>query len=158
MSTLSVIVPVYKTEKYLKKCVDSILASSYSDLDVILVDDGSPDGSGAICDGYAEKDSRVRVIHKQNGGLSSARNAGIDNAYGEYITFVDSDDYIAPDIYSHLISLMEKSGVMLGSMGIASVDSEDNVRASYISAKKEGDVASGTEMLRMICSRQRMPP
>ena len=154
MSTLSVIVPVYKTEKYLKKCVDSILASSYSDLDVILVDDGSPDGSGAICDGYAEKDSRVRVIHKQNGGLSSARNAGVDNAYGEYITFVDSDDYIDPDIYSHLISLMEKSGVSVGAMGIAYVTESEEPSFCKASACDGGKIVGGEDMLCAICRRE----
>ncbi|MDT6699207.1 glycosyltransferase, partial [Enterococcus faecium] len=78
MCEISIIVPVYKVEKYLRKCVDSILAQTFTDFEVILVDDGSPDNSGKICDEYAEKDNRVRVIHKENGGLSSARNAGID--------------------------------------------------------------------------------
>ena len=91
---LSVIVPVYNVEAYLVKCVESILNQTYPNLEVILVDDGSPDGSGAICDTFADKDSRVKVIHKPNGGLSSARNAGLEEASGEYITFVDSDDWI----------------------------------------------------------------
>jgi len=78
MCEISIIVPVYKVEKYLKKCVDSILAQTFSDFELILVDDGSPDNSGRICDDYAKKDARVRVVHKQNGGLSSARNAGIE--------------------------------------------------------------------------------
>ena len=90
----SIIVPVYKVEKYLHRCVDSLLKQTYHNFEVILVDDGSPDGSGAICDDYAKKDSRVRVIHKENGGLSSARNYGLDNALGNYILFVDSDDAI----------------------------------------------------------------
>ena len=93
--TVSVIVPVYKVEQYLRPCVDSILAQTYTDLEIILVNDGSPDGCGKICDEYAGADSRVTVIHKENGGLSSARNAGIDIASGAYITFVDSDDWIA---------------------------------------------------------------
>ncbi|OOL43593.1 glycosyl transferase family 2, partial [Enterococcus faecium] len=96
------IVPVYKVEKYLRKCVDSILAQTFTDFEVILVDDGSPDNSGKICDEYAEKDNRVRVIHKENGGLSSARNAGIDVARGKYLGFVDSDDYIDEDMYEIL--------------------------------------------------------
>ncbi|MDT6770440.1 glycosyltransferase, partial [Enterococcus faecium] len=83
MCEISIIVPVYKVEKYLRKCVDSILAQTFTDFEVILVDDGSPDNSGKICDEYAEKDNRVRVIHKENGGLSSARNAGIDVARGK---------------------------------------------------------------------------
>ncbi|MBA1325633.1 glycosyltransferase [Enterococcus faecium] len=99
---MSIIVPVYKVEKYLRKCVDSILAQTFTDFEVILVDDGSPDNSGKICDEYAEKDNRVRVIHKENGGLSSARNAGIDVARGKYLGFVDSDDYIDEDMYEIL--------------------------------------------------------
>ena len=91
---ISVIVPVYNVEKYLHKCVDSILKQTLSDIELILVDDGSPDGSGAICDEYAQKDSRVKVIHKPNGGVSSARNAGIKVAKGEWLCFVDSDDWI----------------------------------------------------------------
>lgn len=91
---ISVIVPVYKAEKYLHRCVDSILAQTFTDFELILVNDGSPDNSGAICDEYAQKDSRVRVFHKENGGVSSARNLGLDNAKGDWITFVDSDDYI----------------------------------------------------------------
>ena len=91
---ISVIVPVYNVENYLHKCVDSILKQTLSDIELILVDDGSPDGSGAICDEYAQKDSRVKVIHKPNGGVSSARNAGIEAARGEWLCFVDGDDYI----------------------------------------------------------------
>ena len=101
---ISVIVPVYKTEKYLRKCVDSIINQTYKNLEIILVDDGSPDNSGAICDKYAQKDERVKVIHKENGGVSDARNAGIKAAKGEYLGFVDSDDWIELDLYSDLAS------------------------------------------------------
>ncbi len=94
---ISVIVPVYNTEKYLQRCIDSILGQSFTDFELLLIDDGSTDGSGAICDTYAAKDSRVRVFHKENGGVSSARNIGLDNALGEWITFVDSDDELLPD-------------------------------------------------------------
>lgn len=94
MPKISVIVPVYNTEKYLHRCVDSILAQTFTDFELLLVNDGSTDGSGAICDEYAQKDSRVRVFHKENGGVSSARNIGLDNASGEWITFVDSDDWL----------------------------------------------------------------
>ena len=100
---VSVIVPIYKVEPYLEKCVDSILAQTYTDLEVILVDDGSPDGCGAICDRYAAQDARVHVIHKGNGGLSSARNAGLDAATGEYVMFTDGDDWIEPDMVSVLV-------------------------------------------------------
>ena len=91
---VSVIVPVYKVEKYLPECIDSILAQTFTDFELILVDDGSPDNSGKICDDYAARDSRIRVFHKENGGVSSARNLGLDNARGEWIMFVDSDDWI----------------------------------------------------------------
>lgn len=97
MPEISVIVPVYNTEKYLHRCVDSILAQTFTDFELILVDDGSPDNCPAICDEYAAMDSRVRVIHKANGGVSSARNAGLDAACGKYIMFCDSDDYVDCD-------------------------------------------------------------
>lgn len=93
MARFSIIVPIYNVEKYLRICVDGILTQTYSDFEVILVDDGSPDRCGELCDQYAESDSRVKVVHKVNGGLSSARNAGLDIAIGEYVIFIDSDDY-----------------------------------------------------------------
>ena len=108
MAKISVIVPVYKAEKVLRKCVDSILAQTYTDLEVILVDDGSPDSSSVICDQYAEKDNRVKVLHKENGGVSSARNAGLDIATGDYCTFVDSDDFIDPTMYQAMMGKSEQ--------------------------------------------------
>lgn len=89
---VSVIVPVYNVEKLLQRCIDSILAQTFTDFELLLIDDGSKDKSGEICDEYAAKDSRIRVFHKQNGGVSTARNLGIDKAQGEWIYFVDSDD------------------------------------------------------------------
>ena len=94
MELISIIVPVYNVEKYLVECIESILSQTYENFELILVDDGSPDNSGKICDEYAEKDGRIKVIHKENGGLPSARNAGLDIAAGEYAAFVDSDDVI----------------------------------------------------------------
>lgn len=94
---ISIIVPVYKVEKYLEKCIDSIVRQNYSNIEVILVDDGSPDNCGEICESWMKKDNRIRVFHKKNGGLSDARNCGIEHSKGEYITFVDSDDYISED-------------------------------------------------------------
>ena len=91
---ISIIVPIYNREKYLSECIDSILVQSYSDFEVLLIDDGSTDRSGEICDEYAQKDARIRVFHKENGGVSSARNVGLDNATGEWIAFVDSDDWV----------------------------------------------------------------
>lgn len=95
---ISIIVPVYNVEKYLTKCIDSITNQTYKDLEIILVDDGSTDNSGQICDQYAKKDNRIKVIHKENGGLSDARNVGIKNSTGEYLSFIDSDDYIDKDM------------------------------------------------------------
>lgn len=105
---VSVIIPVYNVEKYLKRCVDSILNQTYKNIEVILVDDGSPDGCPQMCDHYAAQDERVRVIHKKNGGLSSARNAGLDSKpAGDYVTFVDSDDWIAPNYYDYCVRKLE---------------------------------------------------
>lgn len=100
---ISVIVPVYRVEEYLDRCVESIVAQSYQNLEIILVDDGSPDNCPAMCDAWAERDQRIRVVHKENGGLSDARNAGLAVAEGEYIGFVDSDDWIGADFYRVLI-------------------------------------------------------
>ena len=97
---VSVIVPVYNSSQYLHRCIDSILYQSFNDFEVLLIDDGSIDNSGEICDEYAVKDSRVRVFHKENGGVSSARNVGLGNAVGEWVTFVDSDDWIDQDFGS----------------------------------------------------------
>lgn len=94
---VSIIVPVYKVEAYLAKCLDSILAQAFGDFELLLIDDGSPDGSGAICDDYASKDARIRVFHQANGGVSVARNTGLDNACGEWLAFVDSDDWVEPN-------------------------------------------------------------
>lgn len=99
---ISVIVPVYKAEEYLHRCVDSILAQSFTDFELILVNDGSPDNSGAICDEYAQKDNRVKVIHKENGGVASARQCGIDNATGEYTIHADPDDWVEPTMLDEL--------------------------------------------------------
>lgn len=105
MSTpkISVIIPVYKVEKYLHKCIESVLSQTYTDFELLLIDDGSPDNSGAICDEYAETDIRIRVYHKQNGGVSSARNYGLDHAMGEWIIFLDGDDMFLPNALSCFI-------------------------------------------------------
>lgn len=100
---VSIIIPVYKVEAYLRECIESVLAQTYSDLQVILVDDGSPDNCGAICDEYAQKDGRVLSLHKENGGVSSARNFGLEYVKGEYVTFCDSDDWYAPDWIEALV-------------------------------------------------------
>lgn len=105
---ISIIIPVYKVEKYLEKCIQSVIKQTYKNIQIILVDDGSPDNCGKICDEYAKKDHRIEVIHKSNGGLSDARNKGLEIAKGEYIGFVDSDDYIEADIYEVLYNLLKQ--------------------------------------------------
>ena len=105
---ISVVIPVFNVEKYLEKCVDSVLVQSYDNFEVILIDDGSTDSSGKICDRYAEKDSRISVYHKLNGGLSDARNYGVAHANGDLISFIDSDDYVTADYLDYLWYLMDK--------------------------------------------------
>ncbi|SKB64046.1 Glycosyltransferase involved in cell wall bisynthesis [Lachnospiraceae bacterium] len=106
---VSVIVPIYKVEKYLPRCIESILVQDYTKLEILLVDDGSPDRSGEIADEYAKKDQRIHVIHKKNGGLSDARNAGIDAAVGEYLVFIDSDDYVHPEMISRMMEAVQQT-------------------------------------------------
>lgn len=118
MNSVSIIVPIYNVEPYLRQCVDSILGQTFRDFELILVDDGSPDGCPAICDEYAEKDPRVRVIHKENGGLSSARNAGLDIAQGEYIAFVDSDDWVQPGYLERLLDAIQNNGADMAMCGV----------------------------------------
>ena len=108
MMKVSVVIPVYNVEEYLRRCVDSVLAQTLSDLEIILVDDGSPDHSPAICDEYAQADARIRVIHKTNGGLASARNAGMRMAQGAYLFFLDSDDWLEPDGLEKLCAVAEQ--------------------------------------------------
>jgi glycosyltransferase involved in cell wall biosynthesis len=142
MCEISIIVPVYKVEKYLKKCVDSILAQTFTDFELILVDDGSPDDSGKICEEYAEKDARVRVLHKENGGLSSARNAGIEVAKGKYLGFIDSDDYIAEDMYQTLYDLLNDYDADMSVVGMIDVYEnretmvKDNKKIEVLDQKK----------------------
>lgn len=107
--TISVIIPIYKVEKYLEKCIQSVINQTYTNLQIILVDDGSPDNCGKICDEYSKKDSRIEVIHKANGGISDARNVGISKANGKYITFVDPDDYILKNMYEILYENLIKN-------------------------------------------------
>lgn len=121
---ISIIVPIYNVEKYLERCVESLRAQTYGNLEIILVDDGSPDGCPAICDAYAKKDDRIRVIHQKNAGLSGARNAGIDASKGAYLAFVDSDDYVAPDFIRALYDLLQESGCAIGQCRFAYVQGE----------------------------------
>ena len=111
MPKISIIVPLYKAERYLRRCVESIIHQTYTDWELLLIDDGSPDGSGRICDEYADGDARIRVFHKENGGVSSARNLGLENVHGEYVTFVDSDDMIDTRTLDICISQCELFGL-----------------------------------------------
>ena len=124
---VSIIIPVYKVEKYLSKCIESIFKQTYFDLELILVDDGSPDKCPEICDTYASKDERVVVIHQKNAGVSAARNAGLEKAKGEYIGFVDPDDWIAPEMYKKMISELESSESDLAICGYEYYDEDYHV-------------------------------
>ena len=127
---ISVIVPVYNVEQYLYKCIDSILSQSFQDFELILVNDGSIDNSARICDEYAQNDKRIRVIHKENGGVSQARNVAISLAIGEYIAFVDSDDYVLPNMYENLVSTAINTNADIVKCGFIVFDDCGNCKES----------------------------
>lgn len=137
MPLISIIVPVYNAEKYIRKCVDSILAQTFIDFELLLINDGSKDNSGAICDEYAAKDSRVCVFHKENGGVSSARNLGLDNVKGEWITFVDSDDYIESGYLNSMIACLDADLIMSSFKAIGSTEEWDYEIESRCYSKDE---------------------
>ena len=145
MPEISVIVPVYKAEQYLERCVKSILEQTYQNFELILVDDGSPDGSPILCDKLAEKDSRVHVIHKKNGGASSARNAGLKNAKGNWIAFADSDDWLDKNALKTLYDLAKKYNVpmAIGGMGVAQEYTD-----TQATAKQDAVVLSRADLMR----------
>ncbi len=145
MPKISVIVPIYKVEEYLPRCVDSILAQTFTDFELWLVDDGSPDKCGEICDEYAKRDSRIRVIHKQNGGLSDARNAALDKATGEYISFIDSDDWVAPDFLESLYGALTRNNADLAICNIMKVVGDSEPVPDYKPADSE-TVLTGDKM------------
>lgn len=141
---LSVVIPVYNVEKYLQQCVDSIINQLTDECEIILVDDGSPDGSGEICDRYANKDSRINVIHQQNGGLAAARNTGLDYARGEYVAFVDSDDYLDGHCIAKILSWISSGGADVCFMRAMKVFSngkqqllDDEIEATVLRESKE---------------------
>lgn len=138
---ISIIVPVYNNEKYLDKCIESITKQTYTKLEIILVDDGSPDNCPQICDRWAEKDSRIKVIHKQNGGVSSARNSALDKATGNYISFVDSDDYLEPDAIEVLYSQLKENtcDVSIGSFLFDYTDNRQTQKQNAVSMIIEND-------------------
>lgn len=143
---ISIIVPVYNVEKYLARCLDSILAQTFTDFELIAVDDGSPDNCGKILDEYALKDERVKVIHKENGGVSSARNAGLDAAIGEYIGFVDPDDTIFPDMYEHLYNEAVTGNYDIVQCGCVQVNEAGEVIQNF-ACNEEKEYTNTDEML-----------
>ncbi len=139
---VSVIVPIYQVKEYLAKCIDSICAQDYGELEIILVDDGSTDGSGQICDEYAQNDDRIKVIHKENGGLSSSRNAGLDIAKGEYVAFVDSDDWLDHRFISAMLKVCEENKCQICQCGFTNVvdekaTNEDDIYSPVIYSGRE---------------------
>lgn len=151
---VSIVVPIYNVEPYLRKCLDSIIGQSYQNLEIILVDDGSTDNSHEICDEYKEKDSRVKVIHKPNGGQSEARNVGLDNITGDYVTFIDSDDWYEVNTIETLLLAAKNNGVKIVSYG------SNIVAQNYCCIKEEipqYEKISFREYLRLVFLGQRSP-
>lgn len=139
---ISVIIPVYNTKQYLQSCLDSLLAQSYTDLEIIFVDDGSTDGSAEMLDAFAARDSRIRVIHQPNGGVCAARNRGIEEARGEYLSFIDSDDTLEPDMYEVLTNLLREHGVRIAHCSYNRITAEGvkpigNSAQVYIQSREE---------------------
>lgn len=154
MAKISVIVPVYNVEKYLNRCVDSILNQTMQDLEIILVDDGSTDSSGMICEDYKEKDARIKVIHKKNGGLSDARNVGEKNATADYVIFLDSDDYIHQEMLETLYVPIKEQGVEVSVCGVFNVYNEKEI-PQY--SKLEKFVCTGSEAFGLILEGNKIP-
>ena len=138
---VSVIIPIYNSQEYLARCFDSIINQTESDLEIILVDDGSADDSGKICDAYAKKDRRIRVIHKENGGVSSARNAGIDMMSGDYCCFVDSDDYIFENYISVLLGNLKSYCCDISVCGLSKTDAGDNSNRVTVLNRREAQLS-----------------
>lgn len=150
---LSVIVPVYNTSEYLSKCVRSIMGQTYGKLEILLVDDGSTDASGALCDALAGEDERIRVFHKENGGSSSARNLGISEAKGAYIGFIDSDDFIEPDMYEQLVDALQ-GGYEIAQAGRNEIDEQGNVLPDIcIPPEQKEEIASADFMRELLMHR-----
>jgi glycosyltransferase involved in cell wall biosynthesis len=152
MPAISVIVPVYKVEKYIHRCVDSVLAQTFTDFELILIDDGSPDSCGAICDWYADKDNRVRVIHQENGGLSAARNAGLDVIEGRFVTFIDSDDYVYPKYLEYLYYALIENKAEISVCGMVEFNEippsiEDRKPSNYV-------ILQGKQVCEKLCDYQ----
>lgn len=145
---LSIIVPIYNVEKYLERCIDSIINQTYKNLEIILVDDGSKDASGIIADTYASKDDRIKVIHKENGGLSDARNHGLDQARGNYIIFIDSDDFIDSSMCEILFTTAEKYSSDIVSCNYYIFRAENHISVHPMSIQEDEKVFSGIDILK----------
>ena len=135
---ISVIVPVYNIIPYLPRCVESLRTQTYENLEILLIDDGSTDETPALCDRLATEDERIRVFHKKNGGPSSARNFGLQQAGGEYVGFVDSDDYVDADMYERLYGAIEKTGMPVAQVGRDEIDKDGNIFTEYLRAGGNG--------------------
>lgn len=154
---ISVVIPVYKVEAYLPECLDSVVNQTYRDMEIILVEDASPDGCGAICDSYGEKDGRVRVIHREkNGGLAAARNTGMELATGEYLFFADSDDWLAEDTLERLLQGMKKYGADCSAGICVTVSEEDSGKREIRRSRQNGDqcktASEAMEQVLLTCS------
>lgn len=145
MNLISIVVPVFNVEKYLNECLDSIVYQTYNNLEIILVDDGSTDNSGEICDSYGIRDKRIKVIHKQNGGLSDARNVGIKIAKGKYITFVDSDDEIAKDMIEYLYIMLKRSNADIAVCQRSLIDEDGKAILTQTEKKCKDIIIQGYE-------------
>lgn len=147
---ISIIIPIYNTEKYLKRCIDSVLNQTYKDIEVLLIDDGSKDNSGMICDEYTTIDNRVKVFHKPNQGVSAARNMGLDTAKGDYIGFVDSDDYIEPEMYEKMLAAITEENAQVCCCGYYLEEAD----AVYYKCCEKNSVYEGTEAIFRAFCRQ----
>ena len=153
---VSIIVPVYNVKPYLNRCVDSLLGQSYQNMELLLVDDGSTDGSETLCDEYAAQDARVRVLHKKNGGLSDARNAGVDAAKGEYLSFVDGDDWVSPYYIENLYRALEQAGADFSASCFEEVFEGQPVQSVPTERLEAFEILSREECLRRILYQEGM--
>ena len=145
---ITVIIPIYNIMDCLERCVSSVCAQTYRNLEILLVDDGSTDGTGALCDRLAERDGRIRVFHKENGGSSSARNLGLQKARGEYLGFVDSDDFIEPDMYGRLMEQVKVGGYSIVQASRDEIDENGQKRADVCTPPEKVTFLSGEAFLR----------
>lgn len=145
---ITVIIPIYNIMDCLERCVSSVCAQTYRNLEILLVDDGSTDGTGALCDRLAERDGRIRVFHKENGGSSSARNLGLQKARGEYLGFVDSDDFIEPDMYERLMEQVKAGGYSIVQASRDEIDENGQKRADVCTPPEKVTFLSGEAFLR----------